>query len=127
MAIVARLYGVDPALKLAGQLNLASGIVLGVILGAVAGLWIALGSINRAAGFAGWLIAIFLGTVLWSIGRKYVWVLEVALVGAFGPNATGLAPFIGLGVLLAVVRASARAASSRSRALISRLAFYKGT
>lgn len=125
MAIAARLSGVDPALKLAGQLNLASGIGLGAILGAVAGIWIALGSASRAAGFAGWLMAMLLGTFLWSIGRKYIWLLEVALVGAFGSNASGLAPFVGLGVLLAVVRNFARGARSRSKALISRLSFYQ--
>ena len=126
MAIAAQLSGADPALHLASQLRLGSGIGLGLVLGTIAGIWISSGNQSRAAGFAGWLMAILLGIVLWSVGRDYIWVLDVALVGAFGPNASGLAPFVGLGVLLALLRATARAARLRAMLLLGRLSFFEG-
>jgi len=117
LAVAGQIAGGDPALKLASQLSLDNGIVLAGIVGGLVGIWLALGTLGRAAGWASWTIAIPLGIVLFLIGRHYVWILDVGLVGAFGQSASGLAPFIGFGLILAVVRTAAATANPRVMSL----------
>jgi len=119
MVIAARAAGSDPADLLAVRLGLGNGIVLGALLGGLVGLRLAMGRLPRVASFAGWVVAIALGALLWSIGRQIVWVLDVVLEAVFGPPAAGIGPFIGFGILLAVVRASGRSLSAGAQGLVA--------
>lgn len=120
VAIASQTSGGDPAKQLAAQLGLGSGVILGAIVGGVLGLWLSLGGLPRAARFAGWWAAIALGVLLWTIGGPAVWVFDVVLAAVFGPSAVGLGPFIGIGILIAVVRAASGTLSSLSEDLFVR-------
>lgn len=120
VAIAGQLSGADPAGHLAAQLGLPNGIALAAMLGGLVGLWLSAGSLDRAAKWAGWIGAILLGTLLWSFGRPLVWILDVFLEGVFGPPANGLGPFLGIGVLLALVRAAGGSLASRAEAWVER-------
>jgi hypothetical protein len=107
MLVSSQLSGEDRGSQIASHLRLGNGIVLGSILGALVSLWLSLGGRKRMAGISAWMIAIAAGAGLWALGSPVVWVLEVVLTGIFGEGAAGLAPFVGIGLLIAIVRAIA--------------------
>lgn len=112
--------GSDPAANLADQLGLGGGVILGAILGGLVGLWLALGGRERAASFAGWVIAIGVGAWLWSLGKDIVWVFDVVLEAVFGPSASGLGPFVAIGVLIALIRSLGRGLEYQARRIAAK-------
>jgi hypothetical protein len=58
------------------------------------------------------MISLFAGVVMWKLGRPHVWILDVALVAIFGPDAAGLGGFVALIFLIAIVRAVSRIAGA---------------
>ncbi|MCW5875923.1 MAG: hypothetical protein KIS85_03485 [Anaerolineales bacterium] len=105
---IATLLGAPaPNHVLARLLGLGNAYVLAAILGGLMGLWLAWGGKARIARIYGLLLGIFAGWLVWQFGQPHVWLIELVLASAFGPEAAVYTSFVTLFILFWVVRTAA--------------------
>ena len=88
------IFGEDRAGALASALHLGNGVIVAALLGGITGLWLALGSVKRAAWLAGMMIGCIVALIVWSAGGRYTWVIDSLLVGLFGKGGATFTPLV---------------------------------
>jgi len=121
-AIANRIAGRDLAGRLASTLGLGSGVLLGAVLGALTGAWLVLGGRRRIAGFIGFVFGIGAAALFWHVAQPNIWVVDVALEGAFAPGADLYSGLAVMGVLYLVIRVVADVVAGMTRKVLERAA-----
>jgi len=98
------IFGEDRAGVLASVLRLGNGVIVAALLGSITGLWLALGSVKRAAWLAGMMIGLVVALIVWSAGGRYTWVIDSLLVGLFGKLGATFTPLVATVLLFSAMR-----------------------
>jgi len=104
LALLNFIAGEDLAGELARMLHLGNGVLLAAIIGGFIGLWLAVGSVKRAARLAGTMVGLVAALALWLYGQSYIRIIDVFLVGVFGKAGATFTPLVGTMILFGVMR-----------------------
>jgi hypothetical protein len=104
LALLNFIFGEDRVGVLASVLHLGNGVIVAALLGGITGLWLALGSVKRAAWLAGMMIGCIVAFIVWSAGGRYTWVIDSLLVGLFGKLGATFTPLVATMILFGAMR-----------------------